>query len=482
MSVMTTRDLLWTGIDAAAACGAQALGGTAWSATGVSIDTRTLRSGDLFVALKGEASDGHDFVRAAFEKGAAAALVSDAALDPASAGGPLLLVDDTLRGLEGLGRAARGRSRARIVAVTGSVGKTSTKEALRHVLAAQARTHAAEASYNNHIGVPLTLARLPADARWAVCEVGTNHPGEIEPLARQVRAHVGIVTNIEAVHIGYFGSVDAIAEEKARLFVGMEDGTAVLPRDNPYHSRLVEWARDAGVPHCVGFGEHDAAEFRLLDCDLDDTGSTVRALARGVEVRYRLGAPGRHWVLNSLAALAAAVALGADLGASVAAFAGVSAPAGRGARRQVALAAGTVELIDESYNASPPSMRAMLALVAAAKPGPGGRRVLVLGDMLELGPDSDAVHAALAPDVEASGAGVVFTAGTGMAALHRALPPKLRAAHAPDSTRLAQRVVESLQAGDVVAVKGSLGSKMKVIVEAILALGEIRARRGAGRD
>ena len=482
MSMMPAREPLWTGADAAAASGAQALGGTAWTATGVSIDTRTLRAGDLFVALKGESGDGHDYLSRAFEKGAVAALVSNAGLDAGSVGGPLLLVDDTLRGLEALGRAARARSTARIVAVSGSVGKTSTKEALRHVLAAQGRTHAAEASYNNHIGVPLTLARLPADARYAVCEVGTNHPGEIEPLARQVRAHVGIVTNIEAVHIGHFGSVDAIAEEKARLFVGMEDGTAVLPRDNPYYFRLVEWARDAGVSHFASFGQHDEAEFRLLDCDLDDTGSTVRALARGVEVRYRLGAPGRHWVLNSLAALAGAVALGADVDATVAAFAGVSAPAGRGARRQVALEAGTVELIDESYNASPPSMRAMLAVLAAARPGPGGRRVLVLGDMLELGPDSAAVHAALAPDVEASGAGVVFTAGTGMAALHRALPPRLRAAHAPDSTRLAQRVVESLQAGDVVAVKGSLGSKMKVIVEAILALGEIRAKRGTGRN
>src|SRR5262245_21276024 len=204
MSVMPSREPLWTGADAVAATGAQAIGGMAWTAAGISIDTRTLRGGDLFVALKGETADGHDYLKRAFEKGAVAALVSDPGLDPGNAGGPLLLVDDTLRGLEALGRIARARSRARIVAVTGSVGKTSTKEALRHVLSAQGRTHAAEASYNNHIGVPLTLARLPPDARFAVCEIGTNHPGEIEPLALQVRAHVAIVTNIEAVHIGYF--------------------------------------------------------------------------------------------------------------------------------------------------------------------------------------------------------------------------------------------------------------------------------------
>ncbi|MCW5747940.1 MAG: UDP-N-acetylmuramoylalanyl-D-glutamyl-2, 6-diaminopimelate--D-alanyl-D-alanine ligase, partial [Alphaproteobacteria bacterium] len=379
--------------------------------------------------------------------------------------------------------AARARSRARIVSITGSVGKTSTKEALRHVLAAQGKTHAAAASYNNHIGVPLTLARLPPDAVYAVCEVGTNHPGEIEPLARQVQAHVAVITAIAGVHLEHFASIGAIAEEKARIFVAMQgEPTAVLPRDSDHFFRLSELAAAAGVVRQIAFGEHADAQYRLLGCDLDDSGSSVRALAQGREVRYRLGAPGRHWVLNSLAVLAAAAALGADIDATLAAFAGVAAPAGRGARRQIALDGGTVELIDESYNASPPSVRAMLALLAAAKPGRGGRRVLVLGDMLELGAASEALHAGLADDVEASGADLVFTAGTGMSALHRALPPRLRAAHAPDSSRLAQRVVEALQAGDVVAVKGSLGSKMKVIVEAIVALGEARAKNSAGRS
>jgi UDP-N-acetylmuramoyl-tripeptide--D-alanyl-D-alanine ligase len=283
------------------------------------------------------------------------------------------------------------------------------------------------------------------------------------------------------VHIGDFGSVEAIAREKARLFAGMREGTAVLPRDNPFFFQLRDLAAAEGVVQCLDFGEHPDSQFRMVACDLDDMGSMVTALAQGREVRYRLGAPGRHWVLNSLAVLAATSALGASVDAAAAALAGVSAPAGRGARRRVALAVGTVELIDESYNASPPSIRAMLSLLGVAKPAPGGRRVVVLGDMLELGADSDALHAALAPDVEASGADLVFTAGPAMAALHRALPPRLRAAHAPDSSRLAQRVVEALQAGDVVAVKGSLGSKMKVIVEAILALGEVRSGRGAAR-
>ncbi|TWT06079.1 UDP-N-acetylmuramoyl-tripeptide--D-alanyl-D-alanine ligase [Reyranella sp. CPCC 100927] len=484
MSVMPHRTVLWRGADVTAASGGQALGGTTWNAGGISIDTRTLRAGDLFVALKGEAADGHAFVEAAFAKGAAAALVSDPGVGVGV--GPLVCVPDTLGALEALGRAARARSRAQFVAVTGSLGKTSTKEALRVVLGSQDKTHAAEASYNNHIGVPLTLARLPADARYAVCEVGTNHPGEIEPLARMVQAHVGIITNVEAVHIGNFGSVDAIAEEKAKLFVGMDPSlaggpVAVLPRDSAHFFRLAQWADAAGASRQLTFGEHEAAEYRLLGCDLEDTGSAVTALAQGRELRYRLGAPGRHWVLNSLAVLAASAALGVDVDAAAAALAGVAAPVGRGARRRVSLADGSVELIDESYNASPPSVRAMLALLAAARPGPGGRRLLVLGDMLELGADSEAMHVALAPAVEASGADLVFTAGVGMGALHRALPPRLRAAHAPDSSRLAQRVVEALQAGDVVAVKGSLGSKMKVIVEAILALGEARSNRTGGR-
>ncbi|HJQ59174.1 MAG TPA: Mur ligase family protein, partial [Vineibacter sp.] len=313
MSVVSMRPPLWTGNEAAAASDAQAIGGTAWNAAGVSIDSRTLQPGDLFVALKGETADGHGYVRAAFEKGAAAALVARTDLD--AAGGPLLVVDDTLAALVGLGRVARARCRARIVAVTGSVGKTSTKEALRHVLAAQGKTHAATASHNNHIGVPLTLARLPADAAFAVCEIGTNHPGEIEPLARQVRAHVGVITAIAGVHLENFASVEAIAEEKAKIFVAMDDGGAVLPRDSTYYDRLVTGARAAGVVRHTDFGQHADAQFRLLDCDLNDTGSAVRALAKGREVRYRLGAPGRHWVLNSLAVLAAVDALGGELDA-----------------------------------------------------------------------------------------------------------------------------------------------------------------------
>ncbi|HKU95732.1 MAG TPA: Mur ligase family protein, partial [Vineibacter sp.] len=294
MSVMPKRDPLWTGADIVAACGGRALGGTAWRAGGISIDTRTLRDGDLFVALQGEAADGHAFVEAAFAKGAVAALVSDP--DLAASAGPLVQVADTLHGLEAIGRAARARSRARIVSVTGSVGKTSTKEALRVVLGGQAKTHAAEASYNNHIGVPLTLARLPVDARYAVCEIGTNHPGEIEPLARMTRAHVGVITNVEAVHIGHFGTVDAIAEEKAKLFVGMDPAlaggpTAVLPRDSAHFFRLAQWADAAGVSRHVTFGLHEESAYRLIGCDLEDTGSTVTALAQGRELRYRLGAP-----------------------------------------------------------------------------------------------------------------------------------------------------------------------------------------------
>ncbi|MBV8393295.1 MAG: UDP-N-acetylmuramoyl-tripeptide--D-alanyl-D-alanine ligase [Alphaproteobacteria bacterium] len=439
----------------------------AFEANGVAFSSRDVVKGDLFFALAGETTDGHAYAADALKRGAAAAVVSR---DVPDAEGNLVRVNDTMEALRALGRAGRQRSRARIASVTGSVGKTSTKDALRAMLSAQAPTSASTASFNNHVGVPISLARLPREAAYGVFEIGMNHPGEIEPLARLVEAHVGVITNVEAAHIGYMGSEEAIADEKASLFAGMRPGAvAVLNRDNRHYERMVKTARALGVSRVVGFGRSDAAEARLLACDLHDSGSDVVALIHGSRIEYRLGAAGEHWVLNSLAALAVVEALGADLARAAASLAEVKASPGRGARRRLAFGNGTVELLDESYNANPASVRAMLAVLARTEPAQGSRRLLALGDMRELGEGADGYHAGLADAVAASGATQVFLCGPHMKALWERLAAGQRGVYRPDSAALAPDVASALRAGDVIAVKGSLGSKMKYVVDAILA-------------
>ena len=438
-----------------------------FEAEGVTFDSRAVGRGDIFFALAGETSDGHGFVVDALARGAAAAVVSR---EVEGARGTLIRVPDTMKALVDLGRAGRRRSKARIASVTGSVGKTSTKDALRAMLSVQAPTSASVASYNNHVGVPISLARLPREARYGVFEIGMNHPGEIEPLARQVEAHVGVVTNVGPAHIGHMGSEDAIADEKGALFAGMaEDAVAVLNRDNRHYSRLVEEARHFGVSRVVGFGRSDAAEARLVSCNLQDSGSDVIALIHGRRIEYRLGAAGEHWVLNSVAALAVLDALGADVAKAAATLADLKASPGRGARRRLKFGAGTIELLDESYNGNPVSVGAMLAVLARTEPKRGGRRMLALGDMRELGDQADALHAGLADAVAASGAAQVFLCGPHMEALWQKLAPSQRGVHRPDSAALAAEFAAALRAGDVVAVKGSLGSKMKIVVDAIVA-------------
>jgi UDP-N-acetylmuramoyl-tripeptide--D-alanyl-D-alanine ligase len=338
------------------------------------------------------------------------------------------------------------------------------------MLSTQAKTEASMASFNNHVGVPISLARLPTDARYGVFEIGMNHPGEIEPLARQVAANVGVITNVEAAHIGHMGSEEAIADEKACLFAGMRAGAvAVLNRDNRHYERLVGHARRFGVSRIVGFGRNAAAEARLLACRLQDSGSDVEALIHGRRIEYRLGAAGEHWVLNSIAALAVVEALGADVAKAAASLAEVKASPGRGARRWLQFGSGTVELLDESYNANPASVRAMLAVLARTEPAPGGRRLLAMGDMRELGDHADDLHAGLADAVAASGATQVFLCGPHMKALWQRLAAAQKGVHRPDSAALAAEVASALRAGDVIAIKGSLGSKMKNVVDAVLA-------------
>jgi UDP-N-acetylmuramoyl-tripeptide--D-alanyl-D-alanine ligase len=456
---------LWTSAEVTRALSPVAMPAP-FEATGVTFDSRAVAKGDLFFALAGETTDGHSFVADALSRGAAAAVVSR---DVPGAERPVR-VADTMKALVDLGHAGRARSPARIASVTGSVGKTSTKDALRTMLAAQARTEASAASYNNHVGVPISLARLPPDARYGVFEIGMNHPGEIEPLARQVAAHVGVITNVEPAHIGHMGSEEAIADEKACLFAGMGAGAvAVLNRDNRHYERLAGHARRFGVSRIVGFGKSAAAEARLLACRLQDSGSDVEALIHGRRIEYRLGAAGEHWVLNSIAALAVVEALGADVAKAAARLGEVRALPGRGARRRLKFGSGTVEFLDESYNANPASVRAMLAVLARTAPAPGGRRLLALGDMRELGEYADSLHAGLADAVAASGAAQVFLCGPHMQALWQRLAAAQKGAYRPDSAALAGEVASALRAGDVIAIKGSLGSKMKNVVDAVLA-------------
>ena len=474
---MTTP--LWTADEAVAATGGTTNG--AWSAGGVSIDSRTVAEGDLFVALAGPNHDGHDHVGAALAAGAAAALVHRRP-EGLAADSRLLLVEDTLAGLGRLGAAARARTGARIAAITGSVGKTSTKEMLKRMLEDQAATHASAGSFNNHWGVPLSLARMPADTVYGVFEMGMNHPGEISPLSLLARPHVATITTVEAVHLEFFPSVAEIADAKAEIFDGIAPGgTAVLSRDNPHFGRLAAAARARGVERIRGFGQHIESEARLLDVALDPDSSRVLALVGDKAIAYRIAVPGLQWVHNSLAALATAKALGADVEAAARTLATMLPPKGRGERHRLTLPAGHLTVIDESYNASPVSMRAAIATLAVARPGPGGRRIAVLGDMLELGGQSDELHASLAGPLAERGIDLVFTAGLHMAHLHQALPVARRGGHAPSADVAADLLRAMVRAGDVVMVKGSAGSRMGQVVKALLELAAVPVGADRGR-
>jgi UDP-N-acetylmuramoyl-tripeptide--D-alanyl-D-alanine ligase len=464
---MTVRPL-WTLEAMAAAMRAVGSGVLPSAVTGISIDSRTIAPGEAFFAIAGDNRDGHDFVDAAFAAGAAVAVVAEQRRKAFSHLLPLLVVSDVLEALRALARAARARSPAQVIAITGSVGKTGTKDALRLALSGQGEIHASAASYNNHWGVPLSLARCPASARYAVLEMGMNHAGEIEPLARLVRPHVGVITAVEPVHLAFLHSIESIADAKAEIFHGLErGGTAVLNRDNPLFSRLQRRAAEAGVTRVVAFGEHPEAQVRLLACDLRSGGSSVTARVLGSEISYRIGAPGRHLVLNSLAVLAATALVGADPALGARALADLVPARGRGERMELALADGPALLIDESYNANPASMRAALALLGQAEIGLRGRRIAVLGDMLELGPGGADLHAELAAEIAAHEIDLVLCCGPLMRNLWEALPPHCRGAYADDAGALEPRVLAAVRAGDAVMVKGSYGSRMAPIVAAL---------------
>jgi UDP-N-acetylmuramoyl-tripeptide--D-alanyl-D-alanine ligase len=459
---------LWTVEAMADAMGAERQGALPQAISGVSIDSRTIASGDAFFAIQGENRDGHDFVAAALAGKAGLAVVAAdrrAALPREAA---LLVVPDVLAALRALAAAARARTQAKVIGVTGSVGKTGTKESLRLALSKDGEAHASVASYNNHWGVPLSLARCPASAHYAVLEMGMNHAGEIEPLSRLACPHVAIITTIAPVHLEFFGSLANIADAKAEIFLGLEaDGAAVLNRDNSQFAHLKRRAKEAGVARIVSFGEHEKADARLIKSALHADCSTVQAQILGTELTYKIGAPGRHVVHNSLAVLATAVLVGADLALAALALAEFKPVSGRGASIEIDLPGGPARVIDDSYNANPASVDAALALLGQAPIGPRGRRIAVLGDMLELGPRGRALHRGLLEAVVANAVDLVFCCGPLMRALWQALPASRRGGYAEDSAALEAQVLSAVRAGDVVMVKGSLGSRMAPIVKAL---------------
>jgi UDP-N-acetylmuramoyl-tripeptide--D-alanyl-D-alanine ligase len=468
MSEFSWSGVLWSGLGLVAPLCARVLGMPPEGVGGISIDTRTLAPGDLFFAIKGDNSDGHDYVGAAFARGAAAAVVDEVHADALKHLGTLYIVHDVLQALEGLGRAARKRSKARIIAVTGSVGKTSTKEALRKVLSDAAPTHASDKSYNNHWGVPLTLARLPEHARYAVFEIGMNHPGEIAALVDMVRPHVALVTTVAPVHLEHFENVEAIARAKAEIFSGIvKGGVAIVNRDIDTFPLLEAAAKASPAGYVLSFGANIAADAHLTKFDPEDSFSRVSARVLGQNVHFNLGAPGRHMAINALGVLLAARAVGLDFASIAASLADVAPAQGRGARETLWLdradSARQCLLIDESYNANPASMRAAIDLLGAATISAQGRRIAVLGDMLELGPSGPALHAALNDDLQRNRIDLVFAAGPLSRHLFDALAPEKRGAWAETSAALEPLVAEALRAGDIVMVKGSNGSKLHAL-------------------
>jgi UDP-N-acetylmuramoyl-tripeptide--D-alanyl-D-alanine ligase len=450
--------------------------------TGISIDTRTLAPGDLFFAIHGDARDGHDFVKDALSKGAAAAVVAEGRAPDFADDGTLIVVPDVLEAMRDLARLSRARTGARIVAITGSVGKTGTKEAMRLVLSRQGATHASVASYNNHWGVPLTLARMPRESAFGVFEVGMNHTGEIGPLTRLVRPHVAVITTVEPVHIEYFRSIWSIADAKGEIFGGLEPGgIAVINHDNPYYERVRAHAAASPAGRIITFGEHEQADVRAERIILRPDISVVEARVLGTPVVYRLGTPGRHVAMNSLAVLAAVKAAGGDLALAALALADLKPPVGRGERTVLNAGTGELTVIDESYNGNPASMRAALATLGQTEPGFRGRRLAILGDMLELGPQGAALHGELAEPIKGNRIDLVFAAGPLMEHLIEALPRERRGGYAGTSAELEDMVLKAVRAGDVVMVKGSNGIRMGRIVDALKQRFASTTRAAAGK-
>lgn len=464
---------MWTTADIERATNGNAHGAN-WSTSGVSIDTRTLKAGDLYIALQGERLDGHDYVQQALDNGAVAALVHYMVegVDEKKQ----VLVEDTFDALRDMAIFHRQRVTATFVGVTGSVGKTGAKEMLRTTLSTQGKTYASHGNFNNHIGTPLCMVNMPMDAVFGVFEMGMNHAGEISQLTALVQPHVAVITTVEAVHLEFFDSEEAIADAKAEIFGGMpKTGSAVLNADNPHYLRLKRAAEKHGLGNIISFGVNEMAICRLMEYSADIHGSDVTATISGTPVIYRLGTIGRHWALTSVAVLAAADALGCDLPKAAAALANFHEPKGRGQMTQLPWHGepSALLLIDDSYNASPSSMMAAFDKMRELKnASPDSRTVAVLGDMLELGDLAPRMHANLVEGLKKAGIDVVHTAGKLMKNLHNKLPTVMQGIHADSAEALLPLLETALESGDMVLVKGSHGSGMWKLAEGLLSMAE----------
>ncbi len=471
MTAQNSSNVIWTSIEVAAATKGVAKG--TWSATGVSIDSRATKKGDLFIAIRGDNTDGHLYAAKAIENGAVAVVVDQAIEGIAE--DKILMVDDTFKAMQDLGSAARARSAAKIIAITGSVGKTGTKEMLGRAFSALGQTHYSEKSLNNHWGVPLSLSRMHAGCDFGIFEMGMNHTHEIEPLTRMVRPHVAIITTIASVHSEHFADgLDGIARAKAEIFQGMDEhGIAILNRDNVQYDILKSSAQKCGIRKVFSFGKHEDSDARLNNCLVASNGTRISATILGEEYEFTLKDAGEHIALNALSVLLSVKLLGGEVKQAINALKGIEPPAGRGKREYINVGdpSNPVTLIDESYNASPVAMEAAFKVMALIDPGRGGRRIAILGDMYELGNNAPQIHRDLALPLQAAGVDLVYTCGTLMKNLYDAIPEQNRGAHSEDSPELAQIVPDVLVPGDVVLIKGSRGGgkipRMQVVVEAL---------------
>ncbi|PZM13645.1 UDP-N-acetylmuramoylalanyl-D-glutamyl-2,6-diaminopimelate--D-alanyl-D-alanine ligase [Rhizobium tubonense] len=461
---------LWTTDEMIAAMAGRPFGTPPEGITGISIDSRSIGPGEAFFAIKGDRVDGHDYASMAMANGAALLVVSEARL-PAMGRltVPMIVVEDVLAALAKLGLAARARTEAKIIAVTGSVGKTTTKEMLRHVLTPSGKVHASVASFNNHWGVPLTLARMPEDTDFGIFEVGMNHPDEIRPLVKMVQPHVAIITTIAAAHLGNFKSIKEIATAKAEIFEGIvPGGHAILNRDSDQFNFLDRAAQAAGVENIHTFGQHPKADFRLAEFNGSEENSALWLTLGGETFEIAIGAPGRHIAENALAVLGAVTLVGADLDKAIEALSTLQPEKGRGKRHKLSVGGSYFTLIDESYNANPASMRAAISLLAASSSDSRTRRIAVLGDMLEMGDHSHKVHADLAGPLLAAGIEHVWLAGPEMAALRDSLPDSVHVEYRENTEDLVAFILDSVAPGDVLMVKSSLGTGFGKIVAGLL--------------
>lgn len=452
-------NLLWESDALLAATKGRPIGNMPEGITGISIDTRTLKAGEAYFAIKGDIHDGHDFVSAAMKAGASMAIVAEEKL--VALGGlniPLVVVRDVLEAMRQLGMAARARTKAKIIAITGSVGKTTTKEMLRTVLSASGSVHASAASFNNHWGVPLTLARMPAETRFGIFEIGMNHPDEIRPLVKMVRPHIAAVMNVAAAHLGAFKNLDGIAHAKAEIFEGLViGGHAIINGDDKRAKLLGELASQAKVSNIVTFGSKKGCDFRLRKLVEGEGHSNFTVSIQGAELECILNVPGRHLVMNATAVLGMAKLAGADMEKSVEAISTVRAEKGRGERHILVKERGKFSLIDESYNANPASMEAAILTLGKEKTGSRGRRIAVLGDMLELGQTSLKLHRDLAKPLSDAEIDLVFTVGTDIKELGAELLPKKHVGHYAKWSDAAEPLAKTLRSGDVIMLKASNG-------------------------